>query len=133
MDVLFAPATVASIIGLAVILVVALLRDNFGETEADRLIKVGQASMRLAQLVLEAAQIAVVEVEESLKDGDMTPEELKQAAVTITAELLDSWGVVVNQAVLSSLFSVVEAAYQQLKAAAKGASTFDPHSVELRS
>ena len=127
MDVLFAPATVASIIGLAVILVVALLRDNFGETEADRLIKVGQASMRLAQLVLEAAQIAVVEVEESLKDGDMTPEELKQAAVTITAELLDSWGVVVNQAVLSSLFSVVEAAYQQLKA------NFDPHSVELRS
>jgi len=130
MDVLFAPATVASIIGLAVILVVALLRDNFGETEADRLIKVGQASMRLAQLVLEAAQIAVVEVEESLKDGDMTPEELKQAAVTITAELLDSWGVVVNQAVLSSLFSVVEAAYQQLKNAA---SKFDAHSVELRS
>ena len=130
MDVLFAPATVASIIGLAVILVVALLRDNFGETEADRLIKVGQASMRLAQLVLEAAQIAVVEVEESLKDGDMTPEELKQAAVAITAELLDSWGVVVNQAVLSSLFSVVEAAYQQLKNAA---SKFDPHPVELRS
>ena len=127
MELLFAPATVASIIGLAVILVVALLSDNFGETEADRLIKVGQASMRLAQLVLEAAQIAVVEVEESLKDGDMTPEELKQAAVTITAELLDSWGVVVNQAVLSSLFSVVEAAYQQLKA------NFDPHSVELRS
>ena len=127
MDLLFAPATVASIIGLAVIVVVALLRDNFGESEADRLIKVGQSSMRLAQLVLEAAQIAVVEVEESLKDGEMAPEELKQAAVTIAAELLESWGIVVNQAVLSSLFSVVEAAYQQLKA------NFDPHSVELRS
>ena len=130
MDLLFAPATVASIIGLAVIVVVALLRDNFGETEADRLIKVGQSSMRLAQLVLEAAQIAVVEVEESLKDGEMAPEELKQAAVTIAAELLESWGIVVNQAVISSLFSVVEAAYQRLKGVA---SDFDPHLAELRS
>jgi hypothetical protein len=125
MDLLFAPATVASIVGLAVIVVVALLRDNFGETEADRLIKVGQSSMRLAQLVLEAAQIAVVEVEESLKDGEMAPEELKQAAVTIAAELLESWGIVINQAVISSLFSVVEAAYQRLKAAAKGAAELD--------
>ena len=125
MDLLFAPATVASIVGLAVIVVVALLRDNFGETEADRLIKVGQSSMRLAQLVLEAAQIAVVEVEESLKDGEMTPEELKQAAVTIAAELLESWGIVVNQAVVASLFSVVEAAYQRLKGVAKGAAELD--------
>jgi len=117
MDVLFAPATVASIIGLAMIVVVALLRDNFGETESDRLMKVGQASVRLAQLVLEAAEIAVAEVEKSLKDGDMTPEELKQAAVTIAAELLDSWGIVVNQSLLSSLFAVVEAAYQKLKLA----------------
>ena len=125
MDLLFAPATVASIVGLAVIVVVALLRDNFGETEADRLIKVGQSSMRLAQLVLEAAQIAVVEVEESLKDGEMAPEELKQAAVTIAAELLESWGIVVNQTVISSLFSVVEAAYQRLKGVAKGAAELD--------
>jgi hypothetical protein len=120
MDLLFAPATVAS-----VIVVVALLRDNFGETEADRLIKVGQSSMRLAQLVLEAAQIAVVEVEESLKDGEMAPEELKQAAVTIAAELLESWGIVINQAVISSLFSVVAVSLKKLKAAAKGAAELD--------
>ena len=117
MEVLYSPAVVASIVSLMVVVVTALLKDNFGETESDRLLKVGQASMRVAQMILEAAEIAVLEVEESLKkSGGLTPEELKRSAVTITADLLSNWGMVVNQQLVESLFAVVESAYQKMKA-----------------
>lgn len=116
MEFLYSPAVVSSIISLACIIITAILKDKFGETEGDRMVKVGQASMRLAQMIIEAAEFAVVEVEKSLKEsGEMTNEQLKEAAVNIAAELLATWGITVNKQLIQSLFAVVEAAYQRLK------------------
>ncbi len=116
--VLSSPTVVAGIISLAIIAVTALVKDRLGETEAERLMKIGQSSMRVAEMIVKAAEIAVVEVEKSLKEsGTMSNEELKQAAVQITADLLTEWGLVVNRSLIESLFAVVEAAYQRMKVA----------------
>jgi len=116
--VLSSPTVVAGIVSLAIVVVTALLRSRLGETEAERLLKVGQSSMRVAEMIVQAAEIAVIEVEKSLKKtGEMSNQELKQAAVQITADLLTEWGIVVNRTLIESLFAVVEAAYQRMKVA----------------
>ena len=127
MELLFSPALVTGIISLGVIAVVALLRAQFGETEADRLIKLGGVAMNTARMIIRAAEIAVVEVEESLKrDGQLSNEELKNAAVKIAAELLAQWGIAVDQKLLYALMATVEEAYQRMKAAGQPDSTLLP-------
>ena len=127
MDFLFSPAVVSGIISLCVIGVVALLRGQFGETEADRLIKIGQVAMNTARMIIRAAEIAVVEVEECLKaDGQMTNDELKRAAVRIAADLLAEWGIVIDDALFHALMATVEDAYQRMKAAGRPDATFLP-------
>jgi hypothetical protein len=117
MEFLAAPGVVVSIISLAVIAVTLLLRKQFGETEAERLIKLGQVSMHTAELIVQAADIAVVEVEEDLKKvGELSDEELKQEAVKVAVDLLANWGIHVDQGLIRTLFAVVESSYQNMKA-----------------
>jgi hypothetical protein len=114
---LSSPTVVSAIIGLCIIVIVTLLRDQLGETKADRLLKVMRASTETARLVTEAANIAVVEVEKSLKKAEgMTDEELKQSAVALARNILENWGVYVDEDMISMLFATIEAAYQGLKA-----------------
>jgi hypothetical protein len=117
MEFLASPAVVTSIISLTVIVVTLFLRKQFGETEAERLIKLGQVSMHTAELIVKAAEIAVVEVEEDLKQsGELSSEQLKQEAVKIAVDLLANWGIMVDQGLIRTLFAVVESAYQNMKA-----------------
>jgi hypothetical protein len=117
MEFLAAPGVVVSIISLAVIAVTLLLRKQFGETEAERLIKLGQVSMHTAELIVQAADIAVVEVEEDLKKAsELSDEELKQEAVKVAVDLLANWGIHVDQGLIRTLFAVVESSYQNMKA-----------------
>jgi hypothetical protein len=117
MEFLASPAIVTSIISLTVIVVTLFLRKQFGETEAERLIKLGQVSMHTAELIVKAAEIAVVEVEEDLKQsGELSSEQLKQEAVKIAVDLLANWGIMVDQGLIRTLFAVVESAYQNMKA-----------------
>jgi hypothetical protein len=104
-------------ISLTIIAVVFLLRKQFGETEAERLLKLMEAANNTAQMLVEAAEVAVVEVENSIKKyGDASDEELKASAVEIAAQLLRTWGIAVDQSLLRSLLALVEAAYQRMKA-----------------
>jgi hypothetical protein len=118
MDFLASPAVVTALISLTLIGITALLRDKFGETRSEQLIKLGQAAMHTAELITQAAEIAVTEVEHDLKQsGEMSNEELKEAAVHITVDLLANWGVQVDEGLIRVVFSVVESAYQRMKAA----------------
>lgn len=115
-DLLAQPAVVASIISFAAVVITAILRSVVGETEADRLIKLGENAARTAQMVMRAAEFAVIEVEKSMKaSGEMTNEELKETAVGIASNLLEQWGIVVSDELLVGLFSMVETAYQNAK------------------
>lgn len=115
-ELLAQPAVVASIISFAAVVITAILRSVVGETEADRLIKLSENAARTAQMVMRAAEFAVVEVEKSMKSsGEMTNEQLKEAAVAIATNLLEQWGIVVSDDLLVGLFSVIETAYQNAK------------------
>ena len=116
MELLAQPAVVASIISLAAVVITALLRAVVGETEADRLIKLGENAARTMQMVARAADFAVIEVEKSLKEtGEMGPKDLKEAAVAIAGNLLEQWGIVVSDDLMYSLLAMVETAYQNAK------------------
>ncbi len=108
---------VSAIVSLAVIAVVALLRGQFGETQAKKLIAYGQMAAHTAYLYMEAAKVAVVEIENGLKKaGESTDAELKQAAVDLTGQILSSWGIHVDPSLVATLIATVEAAYQKMKA-----------------
>ncbi len=108
---------VSAIVSLAAIVVVALLRGQFGETQAKKLVLFGQVAAQNAYMYLEAAKIAVVEIENGLKKaGDATDAELKQSAVELTGKILSSWGIYVDQSLIATLIATVEAAYQKMKA-----------------
>ena len=108
---------VSAIVSLAVIAVVALLRGQFGETQAKKLIAYGQMAAHTAYLYMEAAKVAVVEIENGLKKaGESTDAELKQAAVDLTGQILSSWGIHVDPSLIAALIATVEAAYQKMKA-----------------
>ncbi len=108
---------VSAIVSLAVIAVVALLRGQFGETQAKKLIAYGQMAAHTAYLYMEAAKVAVVEIENGLKKaGESTDAELKQAAVDLTGQILSSWGIHVDPSLIATLIATVEAAYQKMKA-----------------
>ena len=108
---------VSVIVSLAVIAVVALLRGQFGETQAKKLIAYGQMAAHTAYLYMEAAKVAVVEIENGLKKaGESTDAELKQAAVDLTGQILSSWGIHVDPSLIATLIATVEAAYQKMKA-----------------
>lgn len=116
LELLAQPSVVAAIISLAAVIITAILRSVVGETESDRLLKLGENAARTAQLVARAAEFAVVEVEKSLKEsGEMTNEQLKETAVGIASNLLEQWGIVVSDELLVGLFSIVETAYQNAK------------------
>ena len=86
------------------------------ETEAARLVKYAEVVGRTMTAVIQAAEIAVVEVEESIKKyGDLSDHALKEAAVDIALKLLDSWGVSVSGPLADEVVAVVEWAYQQMK------------------
>ncbi len=108
---------VSAIVSLAVIAVAALLRGQFGETQAKKLIAYGQMAAHTAYLYMEAAKVAVVEIENGLKKaGESTDAELKQAAVDLTGQILSSWGIHVDPSLIATLIATVEAAYQKMKA-----------------
>ena len=116
MDFLNSIGFVALVVSGAVILVVILLRKQFGETEAARLLKLLDAATQTVDLIAQAAQVAVTEVENGLKKyGNASDEELKAEAIRIAAELLSQWGISVDQALLNSLVAMIEAAYQNMK------------------
>ena len=124
MEFLSSSAVVTGIISLSVIVITLLLRSQFGESEADRLLKLGEVAMNTARLIVRAAEIAVVQVEESLKkDGELTNQELKGAAIKIAAELLANWGISVDESLLRALAAAIEDAYQRMKAAGQPAVT----------
>lgn len=107
---------VAVVVSLVLVIVVALLKDNVSESEAERSLRRGQNVLNMMQVVMQIAQDAVLMVEGQLKeDGSKTPEELHQAAVKYSAEALQALGVTVDAEVLSMLATMVEAAYQRLK------------------
>jgi hypothetical protein len=118
MDFLNSPTTVTTLIALTLIGLTLVLRDKFGETRSQQLINLGQAAMQTASLIVQAAEIAVVEVENDLKqNADLSNEELKEEAVHIAVDLLANWGIVVDEALVRVMFSVVESAYQRMKVA----------------
>ena len=124
MEFLSSSAVVTGIISLSVIVITLLLRGQFGESEADRLIKLGEVAMNTARLIVRAAEIAVVQVEECLKkDSELTNQELKEAAIKIAAELLANWGISVDESLLRALAAAIEDAYQRMKAAGQPAVT----------
>lgn len=107
---------ITSIISLTIIILTWLLRDRFGPTEAKRLLDFMQANTHAADLFLAAARQAVTEVENTLKRyKDLTDAELKDEAVRIMTEVLNTWGVYVDSKMLSGMLAMVETAYQQLK------------------
>jgi hypothetical protein len=111
------PTTVASIVAVAVIAVVAVVRSSMSKSKADDLVKYAQVAAQTSLLFMRAAEQAVVDVENDLKQfGDMSPSELKQAAAEQAKAILEAWGVFVSDDMLSALLSMVEEAYQRLKA-----------------
>ena len=108
---------VSAVVSLAAIVIVALLRGQFGETQAKKLVLFGQSAAHTAYVYMEAAKIAVVEIENGLKKaGESTDAELKQSAVELTGKILSSWGIYVDPNLIATLIATVEAAYQKMKA-----------------
>jgi hypothetical protein len=111
------PTTVASIAAVAVIAVVAIVRSSMNKSKADELVKYAQVAAQTAHLFVQAAEQAVTDVESDLKKfGGLQPAELKQAAAEKAAEILKAWGVFVTPQMMDALLSIVEDAYQRMKA-----------------
>ncbi len=110
------PETVASIVAVAVIAVVAVVRSSMSKSKADDMVKYAQVATQTALLFTQAAEQAVVDVENGLKAyGQASPAELKQAAAAKAREILKAWGVFVDDSMLDALLSMIETAYQRLK------------------
>ncbi len=108
---------VSAVVSLAAIVIVALLRSQFGETQAKKMVAYGQLAAHTAYVYMEAAKIAVVEIENGLKKaGESTDAELKAAAAELAGKILSSWGIYVDQSLIATLIATVEAAYQKMKA-----------------
>jgi hypothetical protein len=110
------PVQVASIVSILVISVIVIIRTT-SKSKAEELVKYAQVTANTLRMFMQAAEIAVTDVENDLKKyGDATPEGLKKAAAEKAAELLKAWGVFVPEDTVGVLLTMVEDAYQRLKA-----------------
>ncbi len=111
------PEVVASIVAVLVIAVVAVVRSSVSKSKADELLKYAQVAAQTALLFAQAAEQAVIDVENDLKQySDLEPAELKKAAIEKAQAILKAWGVFVDETMLNALASMIEAAYQRMKA-----------------
>jgi hypothetical protein len=110
------PVHVSAIVAVLVIAVIAVIRTT-AKSKADELVKYAQVAANTAHMFVQAAETAVTDVENDLKKyGEASPAELKQAAAQKAAEILKAWGVPVSEDMMGALLTMVEDAYQRLKA-----------------
>ena len=107
------PVLVAGFVTLATIVVVFIFRVT-GNEDA---LKKAESITELMNQVIQAATIAVTEVDATMKETEgMSNVELKAYAVDVAIDILQGWGITVTPAMANQLGAVIEWAYQQLKA-----------------
>ena len=112
------PILTDAVIPLTIIIVAYLLRGKLGETEADRIVKLSGQRVARTRQYIDAANVAVVAIENGVKKyGTVSDEELQKAALDIMLRTLEEWGIVVSPSNVSAMAGLVEYAYQALKEA----------------
>jgi hypothetical protein len=108
-------ALITSILSLATIIVVYLIRAKLGETEADKYVKLATTWTAKADVIGRAALMGVMQVENVLKkDTTLTNDQLKEAAIKYAIDVLKAWGTPADGATLNALVPTVETVYQTM-------------------